>query len=65
MSAAAACRFALTSSDVDHVLQVAENLGKALSSGDPEVDKLFIEAFSEVVLDPKYLNNMDEDLTHV
>lgn len=40
-------------------------MGNALSSGDPEVDKLFIAAFSEVVLDPKYLNNMDEDLQNV
>lgn len=51
--------------DVIHVLQVAKNLGNALASGDPEVDKLFIAAFSEVVLDPKYLNNMDDELQSV
>ena len=52
-------------SNDDHGLQVAQNLSNALSSGDPEVDNLFIAAFSEVVLDPKYLDNMDEELQSV
>ena len=58
-------QFVHTCSDVEHVLQVAKNLGNALASGDPEVDKLFIAAFSQVVLDPKYLNNMDGDSQNV
>lgn len=42
-------------------LQVANNLENALASADPEVEKLFIGAFSDVVLDPKYLENMSEE----
>ncbi len=36
--------------------QVVQNLEKALLSADPEVEKLFLAAFGDVVLDPKYLH---------
>lgn len=36
--------------------QVVKNLEQALASADPEVEKLFLAAFGEVVLDPKYLH---------
>ena len=39
-----------------HVPQVVQNLEKALLSADPEVEKLFLAAFGDVVLDPKYLH---------
>ena len=45
--------------------QVASNLENALASADPEVEKLFIGAFSDVVLDPKYLTSQDENLQAV
>ncbi|DBA70459.1 TPA: hypothetical protein ACH3X2_011865 [Trebouxia sp. C0005] len=35
---------------------VVKNLEQALASADPEVEKLFLAAFGEVVLDPKYLH---------
>jgi len=38
------------------VPQVVQNLEKALLSADPEVEKLFLAAFGDVVLDPKYLH---------
>ncbi|KAL3149323.1 hypothetical protein ABBQ32_002131 [Trebouxia sp. C0010 RCD-2024] len=41
--------------------EVLRQLGNALKSGDPEVDKLFVAAFSEVVLDPKF-SEPDEEL---
>ena len=39
---------------------MAQNLDRALSSVDPEVQTLFISAFSEVALDPKYLSVTDQ-----
>ncbi len=36
--------------------QVVKNLEQALASADPEVEKLFLAAFGDVVLDPKYLH---------
>ena len=44
--------------------QVVRNLENALRSADPEVHKLFLAAFGDVVLDPKYLQN-DEAIQHV
>lgn len=41
--------------------KVVQNLEKALASADPEVEKLFLAAFGDVVLDPKYLHG-DEAL---
>jgi len=35
---------------------VVKNLEHALASADPEVEKLFLAAFGDLVLDPKYLH---------
>jgi len=47
--------------------QVVRNLENALASGDPEVEKLFLKAFGDVVLDPKYLHGDDamQQVSHV
>ena len=46
------------------MVQVVRNLEKALKSEDPAVDQLFYNAFSSVVLDPKYVR-ADEALHQV
>ena len=44
--------------------QVLHNLENALATGDSQVEKLFLDAFGDVVLDPKYLQP-DEALSQV
>ena len=46
------------------MVQVVKNLENALASADPAVEKLFLAAFTDVVLDHRYLHG-DEDLQQV